>query len=318
VQLHRNQCSDRLGCTGFCAAARSTDVTVRIRRRLWPGTLTSEEAVRLEDADLMIRAATARCPLSRAWPHARRFPCGRLREPKRAYRLPGRGRRGGPARPGRNELEDGMASSCPDEVLERGVRWYGKGASKDESAHRRRQTRSQDLLEHPPGSIRGQLYNRDRPTAPAASHHAVARRAKVAYPVGALLAVRRDQETAPAALEQVHWGRPRLSRLAAAHGEQDHRAHGYPRPQQPLDDPGDAEEQNVRNAWSLVAGRVVPLTPSSAGVSVHRPAALHAGGYRRLDSSKSANVFSTSYGSSTRRSGSHSLLGTSKKSPPYT
>ena len=47
--------------------------------------------------------------------------------------------------------------------------------------------------------------------------------------------------------------------------------------------------------------------------SCGRPCRTHAGGYRRLDSSNSANVFSTSYGSSTKRLGVPFALGDGEK-----
>jgi hypothetical protein len=167
--------------------------------------------------------------------------------------------------------DDGGAGSPVSRETSRKTGWLraalmksSKGASGDSGKVRRRTNPpTGDARRGPktswstvPGDIRGQLHNLDHPTTPAVRQHALACRAEVAHPIGALLAVGRDQETATGMLEQVHRGYTRLPRLAASHGEQGHRTHGFPCTQQSLDDPGDSEKQGVVNVWSSVGGRL--------------------------------------------------------------
>jgi len=84
---------------------------------------------------------------------------------------------------GRSKLKDRVASRFADELIHRGVWRYIEGASKDESAHGRRQARTQDFLEHGPGLLWGQLHGSDRLSATAVGKDSFARRAQITHPV---------------------------------------------------------------------------------------------------------------------------------------
>src|SRR5215204_6065006 len=119
-----------------------------------------------------------------------------------------------------------MAMGLLDEVIHGGVWRHIQGASKDQSAHRRRQARAQHFLEHTPSCLWGELHGGDRLPATAAGKNAFARCAEIAHPGGASSAVRGDQPATTIAFQEVYRGRTGLSSSATAHSEQDHRAHG--------------------------------------------------------------------------------------------
>src|SRR5215213_10404483 len=125
----------------------------------------------------------------------------------------------------RSKLKDRMASGLVDEIIQGGIWCHIQGASKDQSAHRRRQARPQHFLEHGPGCLWGQLHGGNRLPATAASKDTFARCAEIAHPVGAGSAVGGNQPATIIAFQEVYRGRTGLSSSATAHSEQDHRAH---------------------------------------------------------------------------------------------
>src|SRR5215218_1119682 len=124
----------------------------------------------------------------------------------------------------RAKLKDRMASGLVDEVIQGGVWCRIQGASKDQSAHRRRQARPQHFLEHGPGCLWGQLHGGNRLPATAAGKDAFARCAEIAHPVGAGSAVGGDQPATTIKFQEVYRSCTGLSSSATAHSEQDHRA----------------------------------------------------------------------------------------------